>query len=79
MAVLQAKEDLRSAEYLATRLGVHPKSIARWVKEGTITPDEKHVRWNGPDRPETVIALFRQSTVERLVREREELRKGYGV
>lgn len=69
MALLQAKEDLRSAEYLAEKLRVHPKTIARWVREGRIAADETHKRWNGPDRPETEISLFRESTVERLVQE----------
>jgi predicted site-specific integrase-resolvase len=69
MVVVAAKESLRSAEYLAGKIGVHPKTIARWVREGKIEADETHKKWNGPDKPEQEISLFRESTVERLVSE----------
>lgn len=69
MATVQAKEDLRSAEYLAEKLRVHPKTIARWVREGKITPDETHKKWMGEDRPEQNVSLFRESTCDRLAEE----------
>jgi IS30 family transposase len=69
MVALQNREDLRSAEYLADRLGKHPKTIARWIREGKIEPDEYHRRWNGAGKPEMLVGLFRESTVERLIEE----------
>jgi predicted site-specific integrase-resolvase len=68
MAIAPPREDLRSAEYLAEKLSVHPKTIARWVREGKIVPDETHKKWNGENKPEQEISLFRESTVEELAR-----------